>query len=151
MPIFCHIGLQVKQAVEQIDTVTKIFPCILDTGLWFSQNLSFQMWKAERWPTTPTAPTFPFTAAEVDYPISSSNNYYKMISIEKLSEFWNKYVKIVLQKKFDAVPVQTPWPWPLLAQPGPRREAIHCAFISLVITLLNNRGIDHWLFVLIIY
>ena len=35
---------------------------------------------------TPTAPTFPSTAAVVDFPISSSNIYYKIMCIEMLSE-----------------------------------------------------------------
>ena len=33
-------------------------------------------------------------------------------------------------KIFDVVLLYSPWHWPLLAQPGPWREAIHCAFLS---------------------
>ena len=39
-------------------------------------------------------------------------------------------MKIVFWNIFVALLLHMPWHLPLLAQPGPRREAIHCAFLS---------------------
>ena len=61
---------------------------------------------------------------------SSSNIYYEMIYNELFRGLLNKYIKIVLWNIFLALLLHTPWHLPLLAQAGPRREAIHCAFLS---------------------
>ena len=42
-------------------------------------------------------------------------------------------MKIVFWNIFVALLLHMPWHLPLLAQPGPRREAIHCAFLSSLI------------------
>ena len=39
-------------------------------------------------------------------------------------------IECVFWKIFDVVLLYSPWHRPLLAQPGPWREAIHCAFLS---------------------
>ena len=62
---------------------------------------------------------------------SSSNIYYEMIYNELFRGFLNKYIKVVFWYIFFAL--HTPWHLPLLAQPGPRREAIHYAFLSFFI------------------
>ena len=59
----------------------------------------------------------------------SSNIYYKMIFIE-IWIFRRIQIKCVFWKIFDVVLYYSPWHRPLLAQPGPWREAIHCAFLS---------------------
>ena len=60
---------------------------------------------------------------------SSSNIYYKMIFIRIFCGFWNKYRNCAFEI-FCGVLVYIPWHRPLLAQPGPWREAIHCALLS---------------------
>ena len=45
----------------------------------------------------------------------------------------NKNIEIVFWNIFVALLFHTPWHRPLLAQPGPRIEAIHCAFLSSLI------------------
>ena len=60
---------------------------------------------------------------------SSSNIYYKMIYIRIFCGFWNKYRNCAFEI-FCGVLVYIPWHRPLLAQPGPWREAIHCALLS---------------------
>ena len=62
---------------------------------------------------------------------SSSNIYYEII----ITIWWvwkQIYRNCVLEYIF-ALLLHTPWHRPLLAQPGPRREAIHCAFLSSLI------------------
>ena len=68
---------------------------------------------------------------------SSSNIYYKNIYNELFSGFFNNNIEIVFWNIFVSLPLHTPWHRPLLAQPGPRREAIHCAFLSSFICASN--------------
>ena len=52
-----------------------------------------------------------------------------MIYIRIFCGFWNKYRNCAFEI-FCGVLVYIPWHRPLLAQPGPWREAIHCALLS---------------------
>ena len=64
---------------------------------------------------------------------SSSNIYYKNIYNELFSGFFNNNIEIVFWNIFVSLPLHTPWHRPLLAQPGPRREAIHCASLLIAV------------------
>ena len=54
----------------------------------------------------------------------------KWYSMNWLVDFWLHTWKLFFWNIFFALLLHIPWHLPLLAQPGPRREAIHWAFLS---------------------